>query len=105
MKILETDILSVVASKFECIAIRCLDELEKQVPAVGLITIKDPETGQEMIIDARKHTTKALNEHLAHRLTEQNKLFRKYNVDFIDVTTSRDYMADIIRFFRRRMVY
>ncbi len=95
--------LGIVAARHETIAIRCLDPLEKNVPSIGFITVKDPETNQEMLIDTRGMS--AANEMLRERLEEQNKEFKKYNVDCLDVTTDRDLMADVVKFFRRRMMY
>lgn len=100
-----TTYLPVVARKYDCIAVRCLDEKEVSLPSVGFLTIEDIETGQEVVIDARTVGAHAISNYLAHRVTEQNKLFKKYGIDVLEVAENRPFVADLVRFFRRRMRY
>lgn len=97
--------LASVASRYECIAIRCLDTIEKEAPIASYLTVHDPESGQEMVVDMRKQNSARMNMMLQARLNAQNKCFKKYKIDYLDVTTDRDFMADIIHFFKRRMMY
>jgi len=100
-----TSYLPVIARKYDCIAVRCLDAREMQLPAVGFLTIEDIETGQEVVIDARAKGSRILSDYLANRVAEQNKLFRKYGIDVLEVAEDRPFIADMVRFFRRRMRY
>ncbi len=93
--------LGVVAKMYDLVAIRCLDTNEQTFPAVGFVTIEDAETGEQQVVDARE----ALDSFLKKRLLEQNSLFRKYDVDHLDVSCQRPFIGDIIRFFSRRMRY
>lgn len=97
--------LPVVARKYDCIAVRCLDERETSLPPVGFLAIEDIETGQEVVIDARSGGARVISDYLGHRVAEQNKLFRKYGIDVLEVAENRPFIADLVRFFRRRMRY
>jgi len=98
--------LAQAARKYDFIAVRCLDYNEKEIPAVGFITVEDIETGELVELDARGKNKNAMKQFLAARLNDQNKLFRKNGVDFFDVSPDKtDYLVDVIKFFRRRMMY
>lgn len=94
--------LRLVAKKHDCIAIRCLDRYEQQLPALGFLTIEDAETGSRFMIDSRD--AYQVNAQLDVRIQEQNKLFTSCGVDRIDITIDKPFIGELIRFFRYRMV-
>lgn len=93
--------LSVVAKKYEIVAVRCLDNNEYALPQVGLLTVQDPETNQCYTISCSDE----LNVFLRKRMVDQNNIFRKYGVDCIEVIPKKQFIGDLIRFFRKRMRY
>lgn len=95
--------LRLAGKKHDCIAIRCLDTYEQQMPSLGFLMLEDSETGQQYMIDARDE--KNVSVQLQQRITEQNKLFKSCGVHRIDVDTHKPFIGDLIRFFRHRMVY
>jgi hypothetical protein len=98
--------LAQAARKYDLIAVRCLDSNEKLMPAVGFITVEDLETGELVELDVRGGRGNQVKKFLAARIDEQNKLFKRSGVDLFDVSPERtDYLADMVRFFRRRMMY
>lgn len=103
--------LAIVSKMFDVIAIRCLEETEKELPHVGFITVEDIETGDRYMLDTRKRgiswwgTNSSVNNFLKARLEEQNNLFRKYGVDVIDIKSNRPFVEELIRFFGQRMRY
>lgn len=98
--------LSQAAKKYDLIAIRCLDNNEKRMPAVGFITIEDLETGELIELDLRNIGDNDVKRFLAARIEQQNKLFKRCGVDLVDIAADRDdYIAEMVKFFRRRMMY
>jgi uncharacterized protein (DUF58 family) len=97
--------LRVIARKHDVVALRCLDTHEYDVPAVGIITVEDPETGQQCVVDMSKKACTQLKEMLAQRLAAQQRLFKKYNVGHVDIAINKPFFNDLVRFFRRRMMY
>jgi hypothetical protein len=94
--------LAQAARKYYLIAVGCLDDNEKTIPSVGFITVEDLETGELVEVDARR----GIGQFLAARVDEQNKLFRKHGIDLLDIVPKKtDYLIDVVRFFRRRMMY
>jgi uncharacterized protein (DUF58 family) len=95
--------LSPIAKKYETIGIRCLDHHEQTLPAIGFITMQDRETGEEIMVDLRR--TSSIDAFLHTRITEQNKLYKRYGIHMIDIANNDNFVGDLIQFFRRRMRY
>lgn len=91
-----------VGKKHDCIAIRCLDMREQEMPASGLLMLEDSETGALHMIDARNN--QPMHTALQQRLIEQNKLFAACGVDRIDIMMHKPFIGDLIRFFKYRMM-
>lgn len=98
--------LAQAARRYDLIAVRCLDNNEKIIPAVGFITVEDIETGELIELDLRNTRNNGVKKFLAARIDDQNTLFRRYGIDLFDVSPERtDYLAEMVKFFRRRMLY
>ena len=95
--------LSVVSRLYDLVAIRCVDKNEHMLPSVGFINVEDIETSEQVLLDTRG--SKQINKYLKKRLLEQENIFKKYGVDFLDVSPDKAFIGDIIVFFRRRMMY
>ena len=98
--------LAQASRKYDLIAVRCLDKNEKAMPAVGFITVEDLETGELVELDLRGRANNDVKRFLAARIEKQNTLFKQRGVDLVDVSPDRDdYLVEMVRFFRRRMMY
>lgn len=97
--------LPVVATMYDMIVIRCLDNHEVTLPAAGFITTYDNESGKELVLDLRKKERQKINSFLLERKLAQERLFKKYRIDYLDVTDTQESVGAIVRFFRRRMRY
>lgn len=102
---LDTDyenLLKIAAKKFDVVAIRCLDQLETHFNIAGFLTIEDPETHQQVTINT---AAKPLHNFLEQEQQAVGANLRACGVELIDIQTSRPFIPDIIRFFKRRMMY
>lgn len=98
--------LAQAARKYDLIAVRCLDINEKAIPPVGFITVEDLETGEMVELDLRGAGNGDVSNFLAARIERQNRLFKQRGIDLVDVAPERhDYLAEMVKFFRRRMMY
>ncbi len=98
--------LAQAARKYDLIAVRCLDTNEKTMPSVGFITVEDLETGELVELDLRGAHHNDVKKFLAARIDQQTILFKRRGVDLVDVAPERDdYLAEMVKFFRRRMSY
>ena len=97
--------LRIASKKHDFVAIRCLDNREKELPDCGFVTVCDSETGQEFELDTRKNKYKNVHSYLKQRIEEQNILFRRCGIDCFSFQIGKPFIKDLITYFRRRMVY
>jgi uncharacterized protein (DUF58 family) len=96
--------ITFVARMYDLIVVRVIDPYEMHFPSLGLITVKDSETGQETVIDARRSTAKKFQAVLQERLDEQKKLFAKNRIDCLHVATNDQLVDQLIYFFKARLI-
>jgi uncharacterized protein (DUF58 family) len=95
--------LSVSSRRHDLIAIPVIDPREEELPDVGLLTLEDAETGEQIEIDTSSRAVrlgflKAADAQASERLRD----FRKKRVDTISLKTDQDYIPALRAFFRTR---
>jgi len=95
--------LSIANRKHDVIAIQVYDQRVAELPNVGLMRVRDAETGFERYIDTsskkiRDHHAKWWREHQS-RLSD---IFSKSNVDYVNIRTDHDYVAALMSLFAQR---
>jgi len=95
--------LKIASEKHDIVALHVMDRGESQLPDLGLMQLKDPETGTYSLTDTSDRLTRMAYEHWWKRQQEKNaELFRKVGVDMADFYTDRDYVKELIALFKRR---
>jgi uncharacterized protein (DUF58 family) len=93
--------LALTAKRHDLICIRIEDEREFVIPKIGLIEIKDPETGETIVSDYS-----SLSESFKLKALEfkdkADKTFKKAKVGVISLNSKDSYVKPIIRFFKER---
>ncbi len=95
--------LRIANKRHDVIAVTVTDPREETLPNVGLLHVRDAETGGQTLVDTgdggvRKKYAKAA----AQRAAQREEIFRRTRVDAIHVRTDSDYIDEIHRFFRMR---
>ena len=79
------------------------DPREETLPDVGLVNVRDAETGRETMVNTADSKLRSLYELRARKRAESRALiFRRNRVDSIDVRTDTPYISEIHRFFKMR---
>jgi uncharacterized protein (DUF58 family) len=99
------EILGRASKHAEIVAIRCLDAVERSFPAVGILAMSSPRDNELHFFDMSTKSNNAYNKILEERLAQQNKQFKKYKIDCLDVSPGTSFMQDLINFSKRRMRY
>ncbi|MBQ4520174.1 MAG: DUF58 domain-containing protein [Bacteroidaceae bacterium] len=98
-----TDALTIANRKHDVVAIQVYDRRVAELPDVGLMKVRDAETGHEQYIDT---SSKALR--IAHRewwLEKQERMniaFTKSRVDSVSIRTDEDYVKALLALFAKR---
>ena len=89
--------------KHDLVAISISDPREKDLPKIGLINLRDSETGETLLIDTdNREMTKLLTSYEREKRGEFKKLFRSIGVDTIEIDTDGSLVEPIIRYFKIR---
>jgi uncharacterized protein (DUF58 family) len=95
--------LRALTHRHDVVAIRVGDRFDRQLPAVGLLTIEDAETGEVVEVDTGSAKNRARIEAIAHETDEHIRgLVRRERVDLLEVDTLKPYLGPLIGFFRAR---
>jgi len=85
------------------IAMQIYDRRAKTLPNVGLMKIKDSESGQEMYIDTgSKKLRLAHTKYWAEQEQRLGQTFSKSKVDWMSVATDEDYVRAMMNLFASR---
>jgi uncharacterized protein (DUF58 family) len=95
--------LSIAQKRHDLIGLHIYDDWEKQLPDLGLICSRDPETGEERIIDSSSPKIKKIYEdNFENNLSSMKELFKKNKLDHLSINTNDDYVKILLQFFKRR---
>ena len=95
--------LKVAVNRHDISVIRVYDPRERTIPDVGLVHVKDSETGKGAWINTSSRATRAAYEQWFRTASESAvRLFNRYQVDSVDTATDQDYVKNLIALFHRR---
>jgi uncharacterized protein (DUF58 family) len=95
--------LSRANRRHDVIAVQVQDPYELELPNLGLIVLKDAETGEVVEIntgDQRKR--RAFTERQLKVQAELEKIFKAARIDVIKLRTDRSYISELTKFFETR---
>lgn len=97
------DALTIANRKHDVVAIQVYDRRETELPSVGLMKIRDAETGAERWIDSSSaRVREAYKEWWNRRQAAMNDSFKKCRVDSVSIRTEDDYVKALIALFDKR---
>jgi uncharacterized protein (DUF58 family) len=100
---LERD-LARLARRHDVIAVVLRDSLEQHWPDVGLIRLKDSETGAARLVDTASAAWRTHIQMSADQLNAQLRgLFARLHIDSLFLTTESDAVAELTALFRSRL--
>ena len=89
--------------KHDLVAISISDPRERDLPKIGLINLRDSESGETLLIDTDdREMTKLLTSYEREKRGKFKKLFRSIGVDTIEIDTDGSLVEPIIRYFKIR---
>lgn len=95
--------LGSLSRQHDLCAIRVQDQIEKSLPDVGRIAVRDPETGLEAYINTSNQNLRSGYQKLMRTQRRGiERLFKKYAIHFVDVLTHQDFMPALHRLFIAR---
>jgi uncharacterized protein (DUF58 family) len=92
-------VLGHLAQRHETVAVRLYDPLETELPDLGLVTMQDAETGEQILVDTHD---RGLRRRFAAKALEREEAmlaaFTDAGVDALEVSTTDDLVDSLLRF-------
>ena len=97
--------LSIANNKHDVTAIQVYDKRDAQLPDVGLLKIKDLETGREQWLNtSSSRVRQAHNKWWYERQQQTTEIMHRCRVDLASVATDEDYVKALMGLFQKRGV-
>ena len=97
------DALKVAVNRHDLSVLKVYDPRERDIPDVGVVHVKDSETGDSAWIDTGSRKVREAYSGWFRTVGEnESRLFNKYRTDNIDIATSDDYVSRLMLFFNRK---
>jgi uncharacterized protein (DUF58 family) len=95
--------MRVLSRRHDLVLVRVRDPRSEQLPAAGLLRLRDLETGAERWVDSSSRAVRSALEAGAQRARrEVDEVCRRAGIDVLDVSTHGSVADPIVRFFRMR---
>jgi len=95
--------LRIVGRKHDLVPVMLTDPLEEAFPAIGLVELEDPESGRRVLVDASdRRVISAYRGAMLSRRDGLRTLFKKLELDHVELHAGEEYVAALARFFRAR---
>ena len=95
--------LRISSKKHDVVAIHILDKRERELPQVGILPLKDTETGKIIYVDTSDDNLMASFSKKREKFNSDTKnLFKICGSDYISILTGSNYSKSLINFFKSR---
>lgn len=96
--------LRIANQKHDLVALQVYDQRETELPPIGLMKLKDAETGDLKWVDTSdRKVREAYSQWWVNRDQEIQTIFAKSGVDSVKVRTDEDYVKSLISLFKKRI--
>ena len=97
------DAIKITNKKHDLVAVRVYDVRETEIPPMGLVKVKDAETGKMIWVNT---SSQKVRDHYKIWWKQQeervNDLLKKSGVDAVSIRTDQDYVRPLMNLFKKR---
>lgn len=94
---------SIAGNKHDVVGLHIFDERESELPAVGMIKLKDAETGEYLWVDSSSSTVRKMySDYWQTKKNKMDTLLKKCGVDYVSINTREDYVKSLVALFKKR---
>ena len=90
--------LRALSARHDLLAVEVLDPRDLELPAVGLVTLVDPETGRTKEVSTTPQLRSAFASAAAEHRGQVEVALRRAGAAHLVLRTDRDWIADVLRF-------
>ncbi len=97
------DAMRSVNNRHDLIAMQVYDPREAELPSIGMVRVKDAETGEEVWVDtSRKKIRTHYRKSWLQTKGQLEQFLKRSGIDFVPLSTDRDYVVPLMNFFKSR---
>lgn len=97
------DAMKIASNKHDLMAIRVSDRRESELPNVGMVQLKDAESGEVIWVDTSSKEVRAHFAKNANSFSNRvNDIVKKSGVDIAEIVTGEDYVVPLMKMFKKR---
>jgi uncharacterized protein (DUF58 family) len=97
--------LSIANNKHDVVALKIYDKREQELPPIGMIKLKDAETGNYVVIDSSSRRTRNIySDWWKNHMAKLDNMFKKCGVDYATIDTEEDYVKSLMTLFKKRAI-
>ncbi len=95
--------ISIANNKHDVVALKIYDEREKELPPIGMIKLKDAETGDYVWVDSSSgRIRKQYSDWWLKNNARLDSMFKKGGIDYASINTNEDYVKSLMTLFKKR---
>ena len=98
-----SEALKIGVNRHEISVISVFDPREREIPDVGLVKLKDAESGEELWVDT---SSKSVREHFNNWNNKASSVIKntllRYGVDRVEISTEGDFVKGLVTLFKNR---
>ena len=95
--------LRIVGRKHDLVPVVVNDPFEEKFPALGVVDLEDPETGERMTVDTSDPRVRGrFQKFMAAKRDERNKIFKRLQLDSVELRAHEEYALALQKFFAAR---
>ncbi|PIF06105.1 MAG: DUF58 domain-containing protein [Draconibacterium sp.] len=97
--------LSIANNKHDVVALKIYDKRETELPPIGILKMKDAETGKYVVVNSSSRKTRDMyKKWWQNHLAKLDLMFKRCGVDYVSINTSEDYVKSLMTLFKKRAV-
>lgn len=97
--------LRALSHRHEVVCLHVVDPREQAVPAVGLVELRDPETGETYLVDTSSASTRrAFEAASADQIAAARSAIVRCHADHVPILTNRPFVPALVGYFRSRQM-
>lgn len=95
--------LARASARHDVIAVHLDDPVDRELPDLGMLALRDPESGQRVVLDSSHRETRTRYRAGAEAEADRaSRVFRRLGIDEVHLRTDEPYAHALLAFFRRR---
>jgi uncharacterized protein (DUF58 family) len=95
--------LSIANNKHDVVGLHIYDERETKLPSIGMMKLKDAETGEYLWVDTSSRQVRdAYARYWIKKKKSLDNLLSKIGMDYISISNREDYVKSLVALFKRR---